>query len=555
MRIQFKIFSFVALIGLAACVADAPAPQPALNASAAGAIERISQSDNSVQRIAEDVRYLADDARKGREAGTEAYEEAARFVAGRMESIGLEPGANGSWFQSVPLRSVKRDLDAAFMSLKSPDGSTATLKHIDDYLIGRSIAQPEFIVTAAAVFAGYGVTAPEDGHDDYANIDATGKIVVVFSDAPASFDSEKRAFYRSNDNKTKTAAANGAVGLITLPTKAMLDRSPWKRISANLEREAMTWVHPDGVGEIGAREVQATAFMGPSGAEKLFANEQFSYVDLQKKQDASEPITPFALRKEVTLKGASTYEEKTSSNVAGLIRGTDPELADEVIVLTAHLDHVGVHPPPDGGSDHIHNGALDNAMGVSMMLDVAAKFKNTAPPKRSILVLAVTAEEKGLLGADYFVHYPTVSGNIVANVNLDMPLTLYPFVDVIAFGAERSSLGPVVRKAAASMDVALIPDPMPELGIFTRSDHYRFVEKGIPSVFLFTGFGNGGEEAFSDFMANHYHQPSDEISLPINYNEAARFAELNYRIARSIADSEETPSWNEGDFFGDHFGR
>jgi len=553
---QSSFLSFIAVFVLAACVADSPAPETALSTSAASTIEFTALSNKSDERIAADLLYLADDARQGREAGTEAYEEAARYVAARMDSIGLEPGADGTWFQSVPLRSVKRDLDAAFMSITGKSGVADPLMHLGEFIIGRSIAQTNFNVTAPVVFAGYGVIAPRDGHDDYATIDARGKIVVVFSDAPSHFDSEKRAFYRSNDNKIKTAAANGAVGLITLPTKKQIERSPWMRISANPEREAMTWVHPDGVGEISAREIQATAFMSPTGAEKLFADEQFSFADLQTKQDASEPINPFALGKEVTLKGASIFEEKTSPNVVGLIKGSDPELANEVIVLTAHLDHVGVHEPPQGGTDHIHNGALDNALGVAIMLDVAAQFKKNAPPKRSILVLAVTAEEKGLLGADYFAHYPTLAaGKIVANVNLDMPLTLYPFVDVIAFGAERSSLGSVVREAAASMNVTLIPDPMPELGIFTRSDHYRFVEKGIPSVFLFMGFGNGGEEVFSNFMANHYHQPSDDFSLPIDYKEAARFADLNYRIARNIANAEEAPSWNDGDFFGERFGR
>ena len=182
--------------------------------------------------------------------------------------------------------------------------------------------------------------------------------------------------------------------------------------------------------------------------------------------------------------------------------------------------------------------------------------QKTARRRVLSIFLAVTAEEKGLLGADYFAHFPTAPAeNIVANVNLDMPVMLHDFADVVAFGAERSTLGPMVREAVESAGLELSPDPFPELGIFTRSDHYRFVEKGIPSVYLFPGFANGGEEAFNGFMRDHYHKPSDEVTLPIRYDSAARFADVNYEISRAIADAPERPKWNKGDFFGDLFSR
>lgn len=551
-----KLCLIAGVVGLSACVAEPPNSAFELPVSQKASLEAASQAQTAEARIEADIAYLASDFRQGREAGTEAYEEAARYVAGRFASLGLEPGADGKWLQPVPLRSVQRDLDVAAMTIKTAAGDTHTLTHLDDYIIGRSIAEPSFNVSAPVIFVGYGVSAKEEGHDDYATIDVQGKIVAVFGGAPSSFNSEKLAFYRSTDNKVKTAAAHGAVGLIILPTTSQLARRPWDRVAAGASSASMTWVHPDGVGDVSSRQLQASAFMGPTGAAKLFADMPLTFTELQTRQDEDLPMEAFALNKTVTLNGASSFEEKTSSNVVGFLKGSDPALANEVLVLTAHLDHVGVHETRSGGNDHIHNGALDNAMGVAMMLDVAAKFQGGPAPKRSILFLAVTAEEKGLLGSDYFAHYPSVKADrIVANVNLDMPLMLYPFIDVIAFGAERSSLGPVVSEAASSMGVALIPDPIPEQGIFTRSDHYRFVEKGVPSVFLFNGFGNGGGEIFSNFMASHYHQPSDDINQPIMYDQAARFAELNYRIARRIADSPDRPTWNEGDFFGDKFGR
>ncbi|VAW01133.1 Gll4423 protein, partial [hydrothermal vent metagenome] len=270
----------------------------------------------------------------------------------------------------------------------------------------------------------------------------------------------------------------------------------------------------------------------------------------------AEGVSPsgFDLAVTISMQGAQTSKTVTSPNVVGLIPGSNPDMKDEYIVLSAHLDHTGIDQKKiDAGEDGINNGAFDNAMGVATMLEAATRLRE-ASLGRSVLILAVTAEEKGLLGADYFAHYPTVDGDaLAADVNLDMPVVLYPFTDVIAFGAERSSIGPIVRTAAAKMGITLSPDPMPEQNLFVRSDHYRFVEKGVPAVFLVVGFANGGEEKINDFRKNHYHKPSDDTSLPILYDEAARFAEVNALIAKDLANAEERPHWNEGDFFGELF--
>jgi Zn-dependent M28 family amino/carboxypeptidase len=244
-----------------------------------------------------------------------------------------------------------------------------------------------------------------------------------------------------------------------------------------------------------------------------------------------------------------------SENVVGVLPGSDPKLKDEFVVLSAHLDHLGITPPVNG--DQINNGALDNASGVATTLEVARLFRASGKaPKRSLLFLIDTAEEKGLIGAGYFAANPTVPKSaIAADVDLDMPILTYDFTDVVAFGADRSSIGPVVKKAAAGMKIGLSPDPMPDQGIFTRSDHFRFVEQGVPAVFLITGFANGGKEAFEGFMADHYHKPSDDLSLPIRYDAGAKFARLNYEIAKGLADSAIRPAWNKGDFFGEKFSR
>lgn len=532
------------------------------------ALERIKNAERAADRIETDVAYLADDALAGREAGSAGYDTAAGYVAARLKEIGVTPAsANQTWFQPVPLRSARRDIEAAGLSIIDQAGVKTALTSLEDFIIGQSMAEAQFALSAPAVFVGYGVSAPHQNHDDYQGLDVTGKIVIAFNDAPPRFNSEERAFYRTYDYKLKTAAAKGAVGFIALPTKAELKRYPWARRVAGITRKSMTWLHPDGRAEISAPAIKATAFLSPKGASMLFDDTATSFQALQEAIAARAPLKGFALDKTLVLKGASIIEDTTSPNVVGLLPGADPQLKHEVLVLSAHLDHVGVKDqkaspviPSNANADsqetdYIHNGALDNAMGVAAMLEAAMMFAKSDPPKRSILFLAVTAEEKGLIGSDYFAHYPAIPAGtrIVANVNLDMPLTLYDFNDIIAFGAERSTLGETVREAASDMGLTLIPDPFPEQGIFTRSDHYRFVEQGVPSVFLFLGQGNGGDKVFSNFMAKHYHQPSDQIDLPINYSAAARFAALNYAIARAIADDDKAPSWRAGDFFGERF--
>ncbi|NHK29085.1 M28 family peptidase [Parvularcula flava] len=512
----------------------------------------------SADILQDHIAWLSDDARQGREAGTPGYQAAAEYVAAEMEELGLEPaGEDGSWYQQVPLLSVTRDLDAQAMSI-TRDGETMALDPMEDFLIGASAKRAEAEVTAEAVFVGYGLVAPEFGINDFEGVDVEGKIVVAFGAIPTGLPSEEAAHYSSS--KQVIAEELGAVGYITLSTASYEARRPWDRTIAAAGSPAMTWVEKSGEGFTDTPGLVVTGRLSVQGAEKLFEGAEMSFAEISAAEEAGENVASFALPGTITMAGASTYETVTSPNVAGMIRGSDPTLADEYVILTAHLDHTGVRESDDPEEDVINNGALDNATGIAVMLEEARLFKqaeaNGNSPRRSVIFLAVTAEEKGLLGSEYYAFNPTVPlDDIVANVNLDMPIITYDFIDVIAFGADHSSLGETVRRAASSMDVELIPDPVPQMSIFTRSDHYRFVQQGVPSVFLFLGFGNGGEEEFGKFMSTHYHRPSDDISQPLDYDVGAKFATLNYRIAREIADADERPTWNEGDFFGDKFGR
>ncbi|MEQ1931961.1 MAG: M28 family peptidase, partial [Parvularculaceae bacterium] len=307
---------------------------------------------------------------------------------------------------------------------------------------------------------------------------------------------------------------------------------------------------------VAAPGLSASARMSAAGARALFAAAGTTFDDLQAAEADGKPLHAFQMPGRVKLGGSTRIRRIESPNVVGIIEGADPELKNEVVVISAHLDHLGKRRNGKPGEDIIRNGAMDNAMGVSMLIETANRLKKS-PPRRSVVFVAFTGEEKGLLGSKYFAKNPPLGARtIIGNVNLDMPLTLFPLGDVIGFGAERSSLGPLISSVAAEMGLSLTPDPYPEEGIFTRSDHFSFVvEQGVPAVFLAAGIKNGGQEAFRDFMKTHYHRPSDDMNLPIDWQSSALFADLNVRLAMRIANDDAAPTWNEGDYFGKRFGK
>ena len=496
------------------------------------------------------VGFLASDEMKGREAGTPEYNIAARYVAAQFETMGLKPaGATDSFIQPVPLVTF-RAADKGSISLIS--GSTETLLEFGvDYLPGSTPLAPELKLDAPLVFAGFGVVAPNFKRDDYAGIDVKGKIVVLLAGAPSSLPTEERAHYANIVSKRDLAAKRGAVGIILVDTPTREKVSAFTRRARNWQYLGATWADGDGMPSYPGGTAPLLATVSLVGAAKLFAGipggaETVFAASEGKVGNPKRMALPTTAR--VALK--TEINRVMSSNVAGLLEGSDPVLKDQVIVLSGHLDHTGICPEVKG--DTVCNGAMDNAMGIASMIEVAHGFKHLkARPKRSILFLAVTAEEKGLVGADYFAQNPTLpKANLVANVNLDMPIVTYDFKDVVAFGAERSSIGPAVARAGASMGIALVPDPKPEEGFFTRSDHYRFVQQGIPSVFLVTGPGGDGVVAGAAFLMTNYHQPSDDMNLPFKWGAAAKFVGLNLAIARDLADTDERPRWNKGDFFG-----
>ena len=524
--------------------------------------ETVTESDEwrddfSAQRFRADVEFLADDTLEGREAGTRGYQIAANYVAAEYKRLGLKPaGDAGSYFQSVPFTNVVLDIEASSMSV-TVSGKTRTLEAGAEFYMAANHHVPDMNVGGDIVFAGYGIYAPSLGHDDLSGLDLDGKIVLLFSGAPSTMNSEVRAHYGSTAGKAIELMKRGATGILILQNKAANDRWNAEAFTRFMTSPSLGWVAQAGTDTtISGR---FSALISHDVAGPLFAGAEKSLEDVLADYDAG-TMTSFPLLASASAKRVSVVEsEITSPNVLAVFEGSDPVLKQEYVIASAHLDHVGV-AEGDPGTDLIHNGAMDNATGIATMLEVARNLVASGKrPKRSILFAAVTAEEKGLLGAEYFAHYPTVDKQaLVGNVNLDMPVLLYDFADVIAFGAERSSLGPITRTALDEIGIGLTPDPLPEQGLFTRSDHYRFVQQGIPAVFLMTGFeetseGESGREIFLNFLGTHYHQPSDQPDLPIRYDAGAKFAYVNYLILTAIANEAERPTWNEGDFFGDLF--
>ena len=413
------------------------------------------------------MRFLASDLLRGREPGTPGFDIAADYVESHFRQSGLEPaGDAGGYRQYVPLRVTRRDPEAARMELRGPD-TNRTLTHGEDFVTDPEPGRASSSVTAPVLFVGYGIEAPELGHDDYAGLDTEGKIVLVLTGAPAALPTDEKAHLSRDETKARTAARHGAVGMLRVAPPG----SP-ESISPGGRGSSLSWVRSDGRGHDAADDLRAGATVSQAVATSMFQAAASSF------REAGAMPGGFDLEVEVTLTQESLHEDFASPNVVARLPGSDPALRDEHVVLTAHLDHVGVGRP-DASGDEIYNGAGDNASGTAVLLEVARALA-AEPPRRSVLFAAVTAEERGLVGTDYLVHNPPVPiEDIIANINLDSGVFLYDFVDIIPFGTKHSSLDANVRRVAAAAGLAVGSDPLPEEALFTRSDHYRFVQQGI----------------------------------------------------------------------------
>ncbi len=553
-------------LSLVGCGQTAETPKTETKESVATTYEQVPVAN----RIQAHMDFLADDLLKGRNTATPEYEIAAHYVASQLGQYGVKPaGVDGTWFQPVTFVESTLDQESVSMSY-TVNGEEKPLTFIDDGIVTANPISESESVSAEVVFVGYGIEADALGHNDYAGLDVKDKIVMLLSGRPGHFPSEEGAHLSSNRSKLQTAVKHGAIGIVGIHTPLAEMRFSYDRIKNFIRRPGLTWKNADGIAHGHDQQIKARGYLSMQAAGRIFTDAGQDLNVIFKQLENQEIPAPMELGIQMSFSYKTSHSETVSNNVIGVIEGSDPVLKNEYVVYSAHLDHIGESQPRETNpafsvgdeekeQDLINNGALDNASGVAVMLETARQFATKAPSKRSILFAAVTAEEKGLLGSSYFANNPTVPKNsMVANINLDMPMILYPFGDIIAFGAQHSTMATMVEEAAAKLDLKLSPDPMPEQAIFTRSDHYSFVQQGVPSIFLVPGWEskdpdiNGGE-VFQTFLRTHYHRPSDDLNLPINYEAAETFTMVNYEIGNEIANSNEKPRWNEGNFFGELF--
>jgi hypothetical protein len=512
----------------------------------------------SSARIEADVRFLADDLLEGREAGTRGYDLAALYVAAQYRLIGLEPGGeDGSFFQRVPMVRGVRERDGARFAL-TRDGRTREFAFESEFLPAINFTAGTAAVTAPMVFVGQAVYAPELQHDDFAGVELKGKIAVVLSNAPARFPIDQRAFHASSNEKLRELERRGAIGAIFLGDPDNEARRPWALDSPNWGRPAMRRIDAQGLPADDFPGLPVRVGASVHAAEAVFAGSPHTASEVFALLEKGE-LRAFDLAGEATLATRARLDRIESRNVIGRLPGSDARLAGEHVVFTAHLDHLGVGAPHDG--DSIYNGAQDNALGVATMLESARLLAGQPPPpKRSMLFVALTAEEKGLLGSYHFAAQPTVPReSLVANVNLDMPLLIGAVSDAVPIGIEHSTLEAVARRAVGEVGLTLTPDPLPEEVVFVRSDQYPFVREGIPAIYLKSGVtlsdGSDGLAKVKAFRSHRYHLPNDDLNQPIHWPAAAELAHVNHRIGLLIGNDPVRPAWKPGNFFGEKFGK
>lgn len=504
------------------------------------------------------MNYLADDLLEGRGTGTRGYMLAAKYVASQFEEMGLKPaGESGTYFQRVRFRRVETVPEQCTLSL-TRGGNEQALVWEKDFVTKGDGLREDTSVSAPLVFAGYGITASEFHYDDFAGVDVKGKIVVVLVGSPASFPSAPGAHYSDGVVKARMAAAHGAVGGIVIWAGTYADRTPFERLVRFFREPNMRWLNAQGVPNDAVPELRGFAMVNKAVGASLFQGASKSLEQALADAEATKPQA-FPLAGSASIRQGSRFSEVESPNVAGVLPGSDPQLKNEYVVYSAHGDHLGIGEPVFG--DTIYNGAVDNASGTAGLLEIARAFSGMpTPPRRSILFLVVTGEEEGMLGSDAFAHSPTVPiRQIVANLNLDGISLFYDFRDVVALGAEHSSLNDEVSDVARRMGLDVSPDPLPEEAFFTRSDQYSFVKQGVPAVAIAEGFKTvdaklNGRAIALNWEGSVYHTPQDDMKQPLNFDAAVKCVRVNLAVGFEVAQEDGRPQWKAGDFFLEKFG-
>ena len=523
------------------------------------AAKEVKQTLNQVNpaAIKAHMSYLADDRLQGRKPGTRGFEMASAYMASQFQKLGLRPGVNGqSYLQEVLIQNAKVQEEASSLKV-TRSAQTQTLTFGEDFFLQPNLMKPQSQVNAPVVFVGYGVSAPELKYDDYAQVDVNGKIVMYLAGAPTNFPDNERAYFTSELAKQSTAAAKGAVGVITV-VAADANRTTWNAYLKRNRSGINRWINSAGKVENYFPELQVIGSVYQEVAQQFFEGSNTTLINAYNQLKTGKPAS-MVLLVTLNMQVSSQYTTLKTNNIVGILPGSDPVLKNEYVIYAAHIDHLGITAPVNG--DSINNGAHDNASGSAILLETARAYTNLPKaPKRSVIFLSCTGEEMGLIGSDYFANNPTVPQNsLVANLALDMPFFFYPLNDIIPHGIQHSSLRGPVEATANYLNIKITPDPAPEEVVFTRSDHYSFIKKGIPALFIKGGIISGdpnvdGAKLIADWRKTIYHKVDDEMDQPFNFNAAAMHVKTNFLIGYLVANDPQRPTWNKGDFFGGKFG-
>jgi Zn-dependent M28 family amino/carboxypeptidase len=504
-------------------------------------------------RMKTDLNFLASDLLEGRGTGQRGGDVAAAYIAAQFQIAGLKPaGENGTYMQLVPLNGVTAQPEST-LKISGASGEPIQLKYLDDFVANPYSQKTEETISGDLVFVGYGVNAPEFGWNDYAGMDVHGKVVLALVNDPPSqdpkfFGGKAMTYYGRWTYKYEEAARQGAEGILLIHNTDMASYG-WNVVRNSWSGEQAFLANPPG-----EYALPMAGWIQEDVAKKIAcaAGTDLNALFDKAKTKGFKPVElPLKIEGKIIAKTRTLHAQ----NVMGILEGSDPKLKDEAIVYSAHYDHLGVGVPVDG--DNIYNGALDNASGTAMLIELARVFaESSVKPPRSVIFLSVTGEERGLKGSEYYGLHPSIPAKkTMVNLNYDGISMLGEATDVVMTGADRTSIFPMVQEVTKAMNVSIVPEEHPEAGYYYRSDHFSMARVGVPSFSL--DLGNSivgkpadyGEKAYKEYNEKHYHQPSDEVNPNWDYTGAKELARLGVYIGWKVAEMQGTTGWRPGDEF------
>jgi Zn-dependent M28 family amino/carboxypeptidase len=491
------------------------------------------------------VKVISDDKFEGRDTASQGERQAQEYIVEKLKALGVEPAGSNGYYQSVKFRALQIVEAGCRLSLIRDGHAQGITLGEQAFFTTRYGLAPK--VNAPLVFVGYGLNIPETGYNDFAGLDLKNKVAVVLTGSPADVPSALSAHYQSRAERWKVLKAAGAIGVIQIPNPASMDL-PWSRMSLNRNHPSM---------DLAGREFDETAggrlgvTFNPVYADLLLEGTGHTFAQIAALGKERKPMPHFPLHVSVSATTVMRTENVESTNIVARISGSDQKLKNEYVVLSAHIDHVGIGEPING--DRIYNGAMDNGSGSALLLDVARSLKETHTElKRSLLLVWVTGEEKGLLGSKFFAAHPTVPAkSMIADINTDMFLPIVPLTVLTVYGLAESDLGDRLVQVGNRLGVRVQPDPMPLLNVFIRSDQYNFVRHGIPSLMIDIGAvpGSAEEKTLKTWRTERYHAPSDDANQPVDLETAAGYEEVIRALTIEVANDPERPQWKPDSFF------